>query len=89
MSRRILGVRACDVTAILIGERVNPLFLRERKCTGGVIGFCFGGIYGRYKKNSVVGFCEVIIKMIVYGCFFMNVESFYSVKMNKFFSEIL
>jgi len=35
VSRRIPSVRACDVTAILIGER---------KCTGDVIGFCFGGI---------------------------------------------
>ena len=28
-------------------------------------------------KNSVGGYCVVIINIIVYGCFFMNVESFY------------
>ena len=36
-------------------------------------------------KNSVGGYCVVIIKINVCGCLFVNMESFCCVKMNNFF----
>ena len=84
MSHRILSVRACDVTALLISERVNPIFLWERECTGGLLVSVLK-VFKDSIKDFVGGYCVVIIKMIIHGCFFMNVKSFHSVEMNTFF----
>jgi len=40
-------------------------------------------------KTSVGGYYVVIIKIIFCGCFFMNMELFYSVKINNFFLDCI
>jgi hypothetical protein len=73
VSGRILSVHARSEAAVSIGRGWN-WFLVWSLLDSAL------EVFKDSLKNSVSGYCVIIIKMIVSGCFSVDVESFFCIK---------
>ena len=79
-------MHACDETAVSIDEMELVYFAGEELYCLELLVSILEVFEDSIKKS--VSRCVTIIKMIVSGCFSVDVKSFYCVKMNTFFFEL-